>query len=720
MKQMNKKLFAIFGIVTLLAALLPASALASQGVEDKPIDIGPVVRSWESSPERIAPIQEDLVQKAEAAEAATEGTPYTDCIQDVKFWMTADFISGYYVFDIFYLVAVGEYSELWVQADLSYPDGDPRNPVMVTCEQADYLLSEFDNNMLPKEVGFFGPADFHDGSYEFLTDPSFWAPDPVPDFLLDPEYFNPYDPDGKQVVLVSNFVDEQYYDPAYPNYVAGFYSPSFELFFDRNIMSIDSREWDERVGPDGSRPYLYESVFAHEYQHLLHDDYDSDEVTWMNESLSMFSEYLTGYVVNEDNYTTFQEMPENSLVAWEDQGGEEIVADYGMVFLYQMYLYEKFGQEFIQAEFHNPDNGITSINSTMASNKKWRKSSFAETYHDFSVAVLIDSSQSKYKYGFKNLDVGIDIGTPDTPNLEAYDTPGAPPWGADYIWLTDNPKKFSKLIFNGVDLSQSPTPWTSDGDWLYSGTGNEVDHWAIFETVGGGALTFDTYWDLEDNWDFGFVQVSTNGGLTWTSLEGDYTTYDHDPNAYPTVVENLPGLTGWSCYYADDPCVINLSYDLSPYDGQDILVAFRMITDWATAYEGWYVDNVYVGDTLISDGTDSSVFKDISELFPINNDFTVTFVGMRGKGKWARYQVHTMRLDRDTEEGMIALRKVMGWSDSAVMIVTFDAPEDFNKYADYTYQIVNKWDHGKKKDYSHNRSGTYHFSHPHNAPHPNR
>ena len=320
------------------------------------------------------------------------------------------------------------------------------------------------------------------------------------------------------------------------------------------------------------------------------------------------------------------------------------------------------------------------------------------------MAVLIDSSQDKYKYGFKNLDVGIDIGTPDEPNPEAFDTPGAPPWGADYIWLTGNPKKFSKLVFNGVDFNQSTTAWTSDGEMLYSGTGDEVDNWAIFETVGGGALTFDSYWDLEDYWDYGFVQVSTDGGYTWTSLESAYTTYDYDPNAYPAVIENLPGLTGWSCYYADDPCVINLSYDLSPYAGQDILVAFRLITDWATHYEGWYVDNVYVDGNLISDGTDASIFKDISELFPINNDFTVTFVGMRGWGRWTRYQVKTMKLDEATEEGMIELRKVMGWSDKAVMIVTYDAPEGYNGYAGYTYEIVDKWDKGKKTDYRRDHS----------------
>ena len=81
---------------------------------------------------------------------------------------------------------------------------------------------------------------------------------------------------------------------------------------------------------------------------------------------------------------------------------------------------------------------------------------------------------------------------------------------------------------------------------------------------------------------------------------------------------------------------------------------------------------------------------------------------MKGAGKWRQYQVHTMKLNGDTEEGMIELRKVMGWSDSAVMIVTFDAPEGYNGYADYSYEIVNKWDHGKKTDYRHTHSRPKH------------
>jgi hypothetical protein len=672
---MSKKVFALLGVMALLVALLPSAALAAPKLPDyKPVDVGPELRTWEATQERIAP-RADEEDVGVAVAAAPEDYP---CYIETKEWLSLDNYNGYYFFTDFYLIAETETSELWVQADLSYPEGDPRDLPVVTCEQAAYLLSEFDGNMYPTETSFFGTPDLHDGTNSLLEA---WG-------YFDPGYF--YNEAGRQVVLVSNVRDDAYYEPTYPNYIAGFYSPTFEAYFDRNIMSIDSHDWLNRVGPDGSRPYLYESVFAHEYQHLLHDDYDSDEDTWINEGLSMFAEYLTGYVINEDNYSTFQELPENSLVVWEDQGGREIVADYGMVFLYQMYQYEKFGQAFIQYEFHNPDNGISSINSTLEAFNIQKD--FGDIYHDFAVAVLIDSKQANYRYGFKLLDVGIDIGTPADPNPDAYDTPGAPPWGTDYIWLEGKPKDLAKFTFNGVDYTTFPTAWTSDGDALWSGTGDLLDNWAIFETTGGGTLSIDTLWDLEDYWDFAFVQVSTDGGYTWTSLEDNegYSTYDYDPNAYPTAIANLPGLTSWV------PDWVTLSYDLSPYAGQDILVAFRLVTDWATHYGGWWIDAVYMDGVEIFDGSDASIFKDITELLPVNNNFTVTFVGIKGKGKSTQYKVHTMKLDDVTEDGLFELGKVLSWSNQAVMLVTFDAPEGFTGYAEYDYELVYKTKGPKK------------------------
>ena len=667
----------VLALMTGLLFSATAAGAAPPGPDLKPVDIGPILRDWEPTQERIQGelktfSAEELDEMEAEAMAEVAGTPYQTCVLDAKVWMSLDAYLGFYFFDTFYLVAESDGAELWIQQDLSFPVGDPRLTPEITCEQAAYLVSEFDNNMYPTETEFFGMPDFHDGTYSLLEA---WG-------YFPPGYFG--NDDGRQVVLVSNIGDDNYYDPTYPNYIAGFYSPSFEAYFDRNIMSIDSHDWANRVGPDGNRPYLYEGVFAHEYQHLLHDDYDSDEENFVNEGLSMFAEFLTGYIHGNDAYSTFEALPENSLVAWGDQGGREIVADYGIVFLYQMYLYEKFGQDFIKAEFKDPANGISSLEYLLG----LEKTSFADIYHDFSVAVLIDSKQANHRYGFEFGDVEIQLWIEDeygdmVLNPDAYDTPGAPPWGTDYIWIDGDPKDLGKLTFNGVDYTTFSSAWTSDGDVLYSGTGDLLDNWAIFETTGGGTLSFDTYWDIEDYWDFGFVQVSTDGGYTWTSLENAYTTYDYDPNAHPTVIDNLPGLTGWSGGW------MNISYDLSAYAGQDILLAFRFVTDWGTHYEGWYIDNVYVDSGLIWDGSEDSLeFQDITEVLPINNNFTVTFVGIKDKKNGNEYKVLTMRLSDLTEDGLFELNSILKSSDSAVMLVTFDAPEGFTGYADYSYDFT--------------------------------
>ena len=74
-------------------------------------------------------------------------------------------------------------------------------------------------------------------------------------------------------------------------------------------MSIDSFDWIHRTGANppneplprslpqrDRRPFLYEGVFAHEYQHLLENYVDVDEVSWVNEGAVRYAETITGYV----------------------------------------------------------------------------------------------------------------------------------------------------------------------------------------------------------------------------------------------------------------------------------------------------------------------------------------------------------------------------------------------------------------------------------------
>ena len=42
--------------------------------------------------------------------------------------------------------------------------------------------------------------------------------------------------------------------------------------------------------------------------------------------------------------------------------------------------------------------------------------------------------------------------------------------------------------------------------------------WDLSGATGQAIFSFDAYWDIEEDWDYGFFEVSTDGGATWTTL----------------------------------------------------------------------------------------------------------------------------------------------------------------------------------------------------------
>jgi hypothetical protein len=250
-------------------------------------------------------------------------------------------------------------------------------------------------------------------------------------------------------------------------------------------------------------------------------------------------------------------------------------------------------------------------------------------------------------------------------------------------------ERIANFRFNGFQFN--PLAWTSDGSVLWGGTGDLIDNWAIFETTGGGTLTFDTMYDIEEYWDFGFVQVSNDGGATWTSLANAYTTSVHDPGAHPTVVANLPGLTGCSVPVDPDtgvctPETITMSFDLSAYAGNDVLVAFRYVTDWATTYAGWFIDNVYVDGTLISDGSSTDGFMSLNEVLGISNDYTVMLIGERIRAGMPQYEVKTI-MSGGYVSDWASIRSMFDNYRQLVLVVVYDALQGVSSYADYTFEI---------------------------------
>jgi immune inhibitor A len=155
---------------------------------------------------------------------------------------------------------------------------------------------------------------------------------------------------------------------------------------------------------------------------------------------------------------------------------------------------------------------------------------------------------------------------------------------------------------------------------FYGGSGSEIDNTmtASIDLTGKSNvnLKYDIWYDIEENWDAGFVQVSEDG-TTWKSLSTPHTVNDFDnPSGYPSILNSLPAYTGSSNGW------ISENIDLSEYAGQNISLRFRYATDWASELDGMFVDNISVtadGTNILSDGAEDGFGKFESSGFEISN-----------------------------------------------------------------------------------------------------
>ncbi len=772
------------GIAAFCAAALVVGVSAATGaVDNKRIDVGTEHASQQVekgtlplasySPSSVTRGYQTLGRSSVAA-ASTASAAAAE-VGDVKTFLALDDDAGQYFFADFTLKAVGDHIEIWVQDNLDFPDTDCRNDGVrnvVTQDQLDNFVSEFDTNIYPKESAAFSVPPDRDGTDAIL-----------PGLVgLPPDY---YVGDGDKIVtLVENVRDSNFYTP--PNvqalsYIAGFFSSQLNGYFGRNVMTIDAYDWTHRTGanppnePDPNdicnskpaRPHLYEGVFAHEYQHLLESYEDSDEVNWVNEGLSDWAQTLVGYVkpstpISDIGFDSHIQCflgwlsqqtdanpnpspggPENSLTRWGDQGDGEILCDYGAAYTMMEFLQGRYGNDFMSMLHRDDGNGFVGLQDVLDAvgggsradydrhgrrkhgsrgHHNGNKVLAADVLHDWSLMVALDGlvddgarltgSVKARDVAAPTLDAAVNWDTTD-----AYSTPGAPSNGADYVRLRDGSGNYlsghqiRSLTFQGATtLPTKPVAWTvdtaaplgSDGPALFSGADNDRDEAIVHEvTVPTGAdatLTFDGLWNEEPGWDFGFVQVSTDDGATYDSLACTDTTTETDPDALPTAQDNVPGFTDFSGAWMPETC------SLADYAGQTVLLAFRTFNDPASLGAddsippGFWVDNVQVGDTEVSDGSSLDGWRSFSEVRPDTvAGYTVFIVSMNNADMDRRHRhrrsdtitVKRLKLTSAFEtKGSKVWRYIDKKADFVGAIVMYDDPtESTNDYARYSLVV---------------------------------
>jgi immune inhibitor A len=709
----NRKILAIGMVLVLLMNLIGVAPIAAQGpvVNAEPIDVTARLNKLGIGDVKLEPMELPELGRLPSGDFEVGDSVYA---------LVYDDYYGALSVEPFTVFAVTDIVEVWVADDLSYPEGDPRNPVVVTQEQAEYMAQEFTDNIYPTDTEFFGMPNEHDGTNAIL-----------PGILGLPD---DYYVGTKNIIMITNVQDDQYYDPSYPFYIAGFYWGLYEDYFDRNIINIDSRDWANRLGPDDApwrgpdpdlwRPNLYEGTVAHEYQHLIHDDNDSDEETWVNEGMSMFAEWLCGY---EDfsHIEYFVDHAENSLVMWGDQEDSstnvsEILSDYGIVYLWTLYLYEHFGGgPFVQALAKSETNGISGVNETLA--EFGYDATFIDVFHDFRIACLIDSPRAfklpffpwsmfgrggdwVHPYEFRNIDVNVNVDT-----FEAWGESGAPPWGTDYIKVEDE-SYFKMIKFDGADAVGM---WPHSGDYQWYSTSGTALWNRLTQTFDipatGATLNFWIGYDTEEDWDYAYVMVHDLAADTWATLPGlnttDFLYYPQDIQADPWADpedfcqrdEDTLLCTGpWYGFTGNSDGYLAETMDLSPFAGHTIELSFVYWTDNYVAFPGAYIDDVSIPEIGFSDDMETegawvnNGWEHTTGL--VEADFSVTLVGMYERFGKTHYIVRDMYLDDLTEEGAGFLAGIVRLGGHAVLMVTFDAEEGVLEYAPYEYVIEYPWE----------------------------
>ena len=144
-------------------------------------------------------------------------------------------------------------------------------------------------------------------------------------------------------------------------------------------------------------------------------------------------------------------------------------------------------------------------------------------------------------------------------------------------------------------------PFAGNNQW-WSGKGDDLDNSMIrsVDLTGASTASLDlkTRYAIEEDFDYLYVQASTDGGTTWNALDG---TVNGQPFARDS--SGTPALTGTTGGAWQDMHVA-----LDQFAGSEVQLRFRYRTDGAVIEDGFFADEITIsadGAPIFTDGAES-------------------------------------------------------------------------------------------------------------------
>ena len=326
--------------------------------------------------------------------------------------------------------------------------------------------------------------------------------------------------------------------------------------------------------PVGSRGHS--GVLAHELHHAVLWNADPSEETWVAEGLAEYAAQEAGF--HTGHQPALLGNPTASLVNWPVSGGRTVY--YAAGYLFFRYFASHYSQGDLRPLMTQPLDGIDGINAYLTD--LGYTETFDEIFGDWTVANYLDLADGKYGYPQDEFD-------PPRPrrinDYEAFES-SLPQYAAEYFAVDitrgdvtidfEGERHASLLAVNDPEVS---CWWSNRGDSISSTLTRRLDLSGVDEAT----LEYRVWFGIEEGWDYGYLQVSTDNGKTWDIIEAPGTS-----PANPVGNSFGPGYTGFSGRWLDE------TVDLGAYAGKQVLLRFHYVTDAALNGIGLCVDDVSV------------------------------------------------------------------------------------------------------------------------------
>ena len=248
-----------------------------------------------------------------------------------------------------------------------------------------------------------------------------------------------------------------------------------------------------------------------------------------------------------------------------------------------------------------PANGLASVSIILDGFQPDR--SLEQFISDWTVANFLNDAASGDQYAYTNLEL-------TQPTLQARIRPLSDPDYSDSFEL-------EQLAVHYIDLDHSgPLNLTFAGDttaklidtppaggeqmW-YAPPANDTHAQltAAFDLrqLDQATLEFDTWYDLEEDFDFAYLSVSPDQGTTWRVLSPHFwSSGDYGPGFTGSSAGAANNANGW----------IHETISLNNFIGQEILIRFHVLTDFESVGRGFAIDNIAIPELGYSNDVETA------------------------------------------------------------------------------------------------------------------